>query len=169
MRNILQGFTMWIDSLDYGIDTEEVDLPFPVPMKQDYRGGGMDLAVSVSMAAINALSVSVKMSGLNSTIMSKMALAPGIITRVTFRAGVLREQSGEIATHICVVEGQIEGNQRDKWSRGEKAGFDFEINGIRYLRYEADQFIIHELQAWPPKRVINGVDQLAGLNQALGY
>ncbi len=30
MRHILQGFTMFLDGLDFGIDTEEVDLPLPV-------------------------------------------------------------------------------------------------------------------------------------------
>lgn len=43
------------------------------------------------------------------------------------------------------------------------------MNSIKYMRYEADTDVIHELQAWPPKRIINGVNQLNELNQALGY
>lgn len=169
MRHILQGFTMYMDSLDFGIDTEEVDLPLPKPVAQAYRGGGMDLEVNQPMSAIEALEVRVKMAGLNPAIMKKMALAPGVVTRVTFRGGVLRELDGGIASHVCIVEGAINGDTRDRWQRGEKSGFEFIINGIRYLRYEADTDIIHELQAWPPRRIINGVNQIAGLNAALGY
>lgn len=169
MRHILQGFTMYLDGSDYGIDTETVELPFPVPMMQDYRGGGMDLGMSLPMSAIEALTVNVKMSGLNPNIMSKMALSPTQTTRITFRGGVLTEVNGAIVTHLCIVEGRINGQSRDTWQRGEKSGFDFSVNGISYMRYEADNRLIHELQAWPPRRVVNGIDQLAGLNAALGY
>jgi P2 family phage contractile tail tube protein len=169
MRHIMQGYTMYIDGLDFGIDTEEVELPLPTPMTQEYRGGGMDLGVTQAMSAIEALAVTVKMSGHNPEIMKRMALGPGITSRVTFRGGVLRELDGGIATHLCIVDGAINGGTRDRWQRGEKSGVEFVMNSVKYLRYEVDADIIHELQAWPPKRIINRVDQLAALNAALGY
>ncbi|MDR6954119.1 P2 family phage contractile tail tube protein [Ancylobacter sp. 3268] len=169
MRHILQGFTMYIDTLDFGIDTETVELPLPIPTTQEYRGGGMDLAVELPMAAIGALSITVKMSGLNPDIMGRMAMAPGTTRRITFRGGVLQETDGSIVSHVCVADGHINGSSRDTWSRGEKVGLEFVINGVKYYRYEANAQIVHELGAWPPKRIINGVDQLAGLNAALGY
>jgi P2 family phage contractile tail tube protein len=169
MRHILQGFTMFLNGSDYGIDTEEVELPIPTPLTQEYRGGGMDLGLAQPMAAIEALQVTVKMAGHSPDIMKRMALAPGRTTRIHFRAGVLTEQTGNIVSHVCIVEGSINGGSRDRWQRGEKGGVEFVVNGIIYLRYEADNDIIHELQAWPPKRVINGNDQLAQLNAALGY
>ena len=168
MRHILQGFTMFLDGLDFGIDTEEVELPLPTPMTQDYRGGSQDLGIALPMSAIEALEVTVKMAGHNPQILGRMALAPGHTTRVTFRGGVLREIDGGIATHICIVEGAINGSSRDRWNRGEKSGLEFKMNGVKYYRYEADADIIHELQVWPPIRIINGVNQLAELNQALG-
>lgn len=169
MRHILQGFTMFMDGLDFGIDTEEVDLPLPRPVTQEYRGGGMDTAINQAMSAIEALEVTVKMSGHNPEILKRMALRPGRTTRVTFRGGVLRELDGGIATHVCIVEGAINGSSRDRWQRGEKSGLEFVMNSLRYMRYEADTDIIHEIQAWPPKRIINGINQLAELNTALGY
>jgi hypothetical protein len=169
MRHILQGFTMFLDGLDFGIDTEEVDLPLPTPVAQEYRGGGMDLGVNQPMSAIEALEVTVKMAGHNPEIMKRMALAPGRTTRVTFRGGMLRETDGGVAAHVCVVQGSINGGTRDRWQRGEKSGVEFVINGIKYLRYEADAQIIHELNAWPPVRIINGQNQLSELHTALGY
>lgn len=169
MRNLLQGFTMHIDGLDFGIDTEEVELPFPVPVTQEYRGGGMDMAVNQPMAAIEALEVTVKMAGHSPEIMKRMGLGPNRTTRLTFRGAVLRETDGGIATHLCIVQGAINGGTRDRWQRGEKGGIEFVVNGIKYLRYEADAGVIHELQAWPPKRIVNGIDQLSEINAALGY
>jgi len=169
MRHILQGYTMFIGGSDFGIDTEEVEIPLPTPTTQEYRGGAMDLAVNLPMSAIEALEITVKMSGHNPDIMARMALAPGQTTLVTFRAGMLREADGGISAHVWVVEGCINGGSRDRLQRGEKSGVEFKVNGVKYLRYEADTAVIHELQAWPPKRIINGVNQLAGLNAALGY
>ncbi|MEN5275751.1 phage major tail tube protein [Brucella sp. TWI432] len=168
MRHILQGFTMFLDSLDFGIDTEEVDLPLPRPMTQEYRGGGMDLGVNQAMSAIEALEVTVKMAGHNPDIMKRMALRPGRTTRVTFRGGMLSELDGGIIPHVCIVEGAINGNSRDRWQRGEKSGVEFIMNSIKYMRYEAGSDVVHEVQAWPPKRIIDGIDQLAELNTALG-
>lgn len=169
MRHILQGFTMFVDGLDYGIDTEEVELPFPTPVMQEYRGGGMDLGLNLPMAALEALEINVKISGQNPDIMAKMAMAPGATKRIQFRGAILRELDGAVIPHICIAEGAINGSSRDRWQRGEKVGFEFAINGIKYMRYEADNQIIHEVQAWPPRRIINGVNILAGVNAALGY
>ncbi|RBO90522.1 phage major tail tube protein [Pseudochrobactrum asaccharolyticum] len=169
MRHILQGFTMYIDGLDFGIDTEEVDLPLPNPVTQEYRGGAMDLAVNQAMSAIEALECTVKMAGHNPDIFKRMALRPGQTTRITFRGAMLRELDGGIATHVCIVEGALNGGTRDRWQRGEKGGIEFSVNSIKYMRYEIDNDVVHELQAWPPKRVIDGVNQLNGVNAALGY
>lgn len=169
MRHLLQGFTMWVEGVDYGIDTEEVELPFLTPVTQDYRGGGMDLGVKMPMSALEPIEITVKIAGQNPSIMKKMALAPGKTTRITFRAAVLEESSGNTVSHICVVEGAINGTTRDRWNRGEKVGFEFVVNGVTYLKYTANDEVIHEVQHYPPKRIIDGVNQIASVNSALGY
>lgn len=168
MRHILQGFTMFIDSLDYGYDTEEVTLPIPTPVTQEYRGGGMDLAVNQPLAALEAMEATVKMAGHNPDIMRKMAKGPGITTRVTFRGAVLSEATGIIEPHICVIQGAPNAGSRDTWQRGEKSGLEFMINGIIYFRYDVADSIVHEVAAWPPRRIVDGVDHLLAINQALG-
>ncbi|MBO6755762.1 MAG: phage major tail tube protein [Roseibium sp.] len=169
MRHILQGFTMFIDGEDFGYDTEEIEIPIPTPVTQDYRGGGMDLGVTTPIAAIQALEITVKMAGHSPDIMKKLARGPGQTSRVIFRGSVLAESNSGTEAHVCVVEGSANGGSRDRWQRGEKSGLEFIINGILYFRYEADNEVIHELQAWPPKRIVNGLDQIASINRDLGY
>jgi P2 family phage contractile tail tube protein len=169
MRHILHGFTMYIDGDDYGYDTETVTLPSPTPATQEYQGGGMDLKVAQPMAALDALEATVKMAGQNPDIMKRMAKGPGQTSRITFRGAVLDQPTGSYVTHIAIVEGCPNFGSRDEWQRGEKAGLEFTVNGITYYRYEAGSDVVHEVQAWPPKRVVNGIDQLAAINAALGY
>ena len=169
MRHVLQGFTMHIDGEDFGYDTEEITLPIPTPMTQEYRGGGMDLGVNQPMMALEALEVTVKMAGHSPAVMKRMAKAPGQTTRVHFRGAVLIESNGGYAAHIVIVEGAVNGGSQDTWQRGEKSGLEFVVNGVRYFKYSVDDEIIHEIGAWPPVRIVNGVDQLAGVNSILGY
>ncbi len=169
MRDILQGFTMYINSEDFGEDTEELTLPIPVPTTQTYRGGGMDLAVDMPMLALEAMEISVKQAGQSTKIQRLCAQGPGNRESFQFRGAVQSDDDGTIAAHVVVVEGSANGDSRDAWNRGEKVGFNWKINNIRYFRYEADGEVIHEIQAWPPKRIVYGVDQLANVNAALGY
>lgn len=169
MRHILQGFTMSIGGSDFGYDTDTIELPNPTPLTQEYRGGGMDLGVNQPMAALEPLEATIKMLGHNPEIMKLMARGPGRTSRLTFRGAVLDEPSGSYITHIAIVEGCPNFGSRDEWKRGEQSGLQFIVNGIVYYRYEAGSDLIHEVQAWPPKRFINGVDEIAGINQALGY
>ena len=132
-------------------------------------GGGMDLSVAQPLAALEAMEATVKMAGQNPTIMRKMAKGPGQTTRITFRGAVLSESTGIVETHVCIIEGAPNAGSRDTWQRGEKSGIEFTINGIIYFRYDVQDTTVHEVSAWPPRRVVDGVDQLNAVNQALGY
>ncbi|QPC87147.1 phage tail protein [Mesorhizobium sp. NBSH29] len=169
MRHILQGFTMYIGGADFGYDAEEVTLPIPTPVTQEYRGGGMDLGVNQPMAALEAMEATVKMAGHNPAILKSMAKGPGQTTRITFRGAVLSEATGLIQAHVCVIEGAPNAGSRDTWQRGEKSGIEFLMNGIIYFRYDVGDELIHEVGAWPPVRVIDGINQLTAINAALGY
>ena len=46
---------------------------------------------------------------------------------------------------------------------------EFTVKGIVYFRYDVQDRVVHEVSAWPPRRVVDGIDQLNGVNQALGY
>lgn len=169
MRHILQGFTMFLNGADFGIDTEEITLPHPVLKSEVYQGGGMVLEVDQLFSSVEALEVQVKMAGKNPDIMKLMGLASDKTSQITVRGGVLTEAAGSIIPHVANIEGSIASASNDAMQRGQKSGFEFVIKNIKYYRYEVGDEIIHEVQAWPPKLIVAGADQIAGLNNALGY
>ncbi len=169
MRDILQGFTMWMDGVDHGIATEEVTLPIPTPKMQEYHGGGTDLAVNMPMLALEAMEVTVKMAGQDEDILRSLALAPGRTKRLTFRGAILEEMAGDYVPHVCIVEGHNNAGSRDTWQRGEKSGVEFMVNGIIYYRYDIRDTVVHHVEHYPPVRIINGIDQLSEVNEILGY
>ncbi len=168
MRHILQGFTMYIGAEDYGYDTEEVTLPIPTPKTEEYQGGGMHLAVNQPMSSIEPLECTVKMAGHSPDILKLMGRSPGVTTRVTFRGAVREAPGGEDHAHVVIVEGAINGGSHDTWQRGAKSGLEFMINGVVYFKYEVHDQVVHELQDYPPRMVVNGVNQLQSVNEILG-
>lgn len=168
MRHILQAFTVYIGSEDFGYDTEEVTLPVPTPLTEEYRGGGMHMAVNQPMSAIEPLEATFKMAGHSPDILKRMALGPGRTTRLTVRGAVRDEPSGNDVAHVAIIEGAMNGGSHDTWQRGQKSGLEFVMNGIIYFKYEVADEIIHECASYPPVMVVNGVDQLLGVNQILG-
>jgi uncharacterized protein len=168
MQNILRGFTMFIQNIDYGLDIEEVEIPIPTEVTDEVRSGGMDLGVAVSLAALEPLEVSFKMLGQAPEIQSLTALGPGKRNTFTFRGATVNEIDGKTTEHVIIVEGKISEGSREAWGRGNRTGTDYAIKNVVYYRYEVDRKIVHEIQAWPPKRVVDSVDQLADINAALG-
>jgi hypothetical protein len=169
MRDILQGFTLYIAGVDHGIDCEEIGLPTPQNVQQEYRGGGMDLAVNQGMAALEALEATFKFAGHARSVLQQVAPGPGKFISVTARGAVLNSLTGEHDAHVVVLQGQFNQHSRDAWKRAEKGGLEVTMSGILAYRYEIAGNVTHDIQAWPPRRVINGVDMLSNINQILGY
>jgi P2 family phage contractile tail tube protein len=169
MRDILQGFTVYIAGVDHGIDCEEIGLPTPQVVQQEYRGGGMDLAVNHGMAALEALEATFKFAGHARNILQQVARGPGKFLTVTARGAVMNTLTGEHDAHVVVLQGQFNQHSRDSWKRGEKGGLEVTMSGILAYRYEIAGNVVHEIQAYPPRRVINGNDELASINTILGY
>jgi len=169
MRDILQGFTVYMGGVDHGADCEEIGLPTPKNVTQEYRGGGMDLAVAQSMAALEPLEATFKFSGHPAVVLGAVAQGPGKSVIVTARGAVLDTLTGSTVAHVVVMTGQFNEHSRDSWQRGEKGGLELTMSGITVYRYEVDGVILHDIQAFPPRRIMNGVDQLAEINSILGY
>lgn len=169
MRDILQGFTVYFGGNDYGIDCEEVGLPTPTLVQQEYRGGGMDLAVNQGMAAIEPLEATFRFAGHPARVLGAVAQGPGKNLIVTIRGAVQDTLTGITVAHVIVLTGQFNEHSRDNWQRGEKGGLEITMSGITVYRYEVGGAILHDIQAYPPRRIIGGVDQLAEINTILGY
>jgi uncharacterized protein len=169
MRDVLQGFTCFFDGVDHGIDCEEIGIPTPKVVTQEYRGGGMDLAVNQGLAALEPLEATFKFAGHARDILARVARGPGKKITVTARGAVMDVLTGETVAHVAIMTGELNDHSRDNWKRAEKGGIEVTMNGMIAYRYEIGGKVIHDVAAYPPRRVINEIDELAAINSALGY
>lgn len=169
MRDILQGFTLYVAGVDHGIDCEEITLPQPKAVMQKYRGGGMDLEVDLAMAGLDALEAKFKFAGHSRDILKQLVTGPTKFLTVTARAAVMNPLEGTTQAHVIVLNGKFNESNRDAWKRTDKGGMEVTMSSIITYRYEIDNAVVHDIQAYPPRRVINGINELSEINSILGY
>jgi uncharacterized protein len=170
MRDVLQAFTMFVGGFDIGLETETVTLPIPKPIRQTYNGGTMHMGYNAKMAKFEPVTCSVKLAGYSEIIQKLVARGPGQLDDITFRMAVQKKATlNQYSSHIVQMRAAIDIEALDEASRGEKSGMDFMLDSIEYYRYDIGDTTVREFQIDPSIWKINGVDQLANLNRALGY
>lgn len=168
MRHILRGYTMWVGGVDYGYEIEELECALPDEIYVDHNYGGAVMTAQVPMIKIAALEPTLKFASHNPRIAEMLMRAPGVVDTFTFRGALVDELDGATRSNVIVYEGRLAAPSPDAWAREDKAGIGYTIKGVRYFRYEIGEEPIHEISLFPAKMVVNRVDRLAGINQALG-
>lgn len=169
MKGLIHGFTMVIDGVDYGAETETVSLPDLQQLFETYRGGAMAMGVDVGMHAFEPMEATVKMSGHSEAIRRVVNLSPSRKQNFQFRKAVYDEILGVTVPHIVLITGNAVMGSTDEMEAGSKSGLEFMVKTITYFRYEVNSSVTDEFQAYPPRWIKNGVRQDADVSRALGY
>lgn len=168
MRQILRGFTMWAEGYDYGYEIEELQAALPDETYVEHSYGGAVMTANVPMLKVGLLEPTIKLASHNPQLAKLLLAPPGQVTAFTFRAALVDEIDGTTKPNLIVYEGRLATPAPDAWSRDDKSGLGYTIKGVRYFRYEIGDEIIHEIGLYPAKMIVNRVDRLAAINDALG-
>lgn len=168
MRQILRGFTMWVNGIDFGYEVEELQCALPEEVYTEHMYGGAVMTAQVPMVKIGLLEPTMKFASHNPRLSELLLAAPGAVNTFTFRAALIDEIDGATSPNLIIYEGRLASPSADAWSREDKAGMGYTIKGVRYFRYEIGNEPIHEIGLYPAKMIVNRVDRLSGINDALG-
>lgn len=81
--------------------------------------------------------------------------------------GALEDLNGSVTPVVVEMHGILTAVEPDAWKPAAVAKLKFTVN-CRYFRQEIGGKTIHEIDLLNYKRVVNGVDQLAGIRDAIG-
>jgi P2 family phage contractile tail tube protein len=166
LNNILRNFAVYVDGFGKFGDGSECKLP-PLKFKtEEYLGGGMYTAVKIDQS-MEALEAEFKLTSFDPQVISVVGLAPGLEKNFTFR-GALIGTDGTTNAAIAYMLARIVEWDPNMWKVGTKIETNFKLNVYRYKLTVGGQNLI-EVDPYNCIYKVNGVDQQAFVQQALGF
>lgn len=163
---ILKNFNTFVNGRGKAGVVEELELP-DIDFKQDsFRAGGMDAETEIDMGQ-GAMSAKFTFCDPDPADLKLVGLTTGNSVRTTSRGSFVRDSDGERVAVVCELGGKFKKLNMGSWKSGEKAAMSYEM-AVNYYRLNVGGEDVIEIDVLNMKRVIGGVDQLAGIRSDIG-
>ncbi|UVK81970.1 phage major tail tube protein [Pseudomonas sichuanensis] len=161
----LANLNLFVDGVSFQGDVPSLTLPKLTLKMEEYRPGGMDMAVEMDQG-MEKQEAAFTTTGVRREALKFFGLADGNGFNGTFR-GAFKGLKGQINPVVVTLRGTLKEVDMGDWKSGDKAEIKHSV-GITYYKLEVDGRLVYEIDALGMKRVIDGVDQLAAQRAALG-
>ncbi len=164
LPRILKGFTVYVDGRGYVGRVENCQLPNLEIATDEYRGGGMDAPVDHDMG-MNKLTVSMTIADYDPEIFKQFGLLEAN-TPIVVRGAIQRQGEGVVPVVVRMRGGFTQIN-RGQFQQGQRANLEITGSCNTYSESINGETVV-DIDVIGMKRIIGGVDQLAGMRAALG-
>ncbi|KAB0686555.1 phage tail protein [Burkholderia diffusa] len=161
----LYNCNTFVDGRSYAGRATSMSPPKLKLKTDDFRAGGMDAAVKVDQG-MEALEASFAMATMEYDVLKFFGLVDQGAFNGVFRS-VFKDRSGNSKSVVVYLRGMLYEVDPGEWKPGDKVDAKFNVS-CDYYKLEIDGAIVHEIDIFACKRVINGVDQLADVRKKLG-
>ena len=162
--NILKNFNLFIEGIGYAGNIEELQLPTLTVKTEEHRVGGMDAPTKVDMG-MEAMEASFTLTKYDELALATIGRAIKNIS-VTAR-GAVQSLDGSVKEIVVKMTGKVVTYEPSAWKAGEKHTQKFTMSLIYYHQL-VDNKPLHLIDVPNMVRMIAGVDQLAGIRNAIG-
>ncbi len=163
--NILKNMNLFVDGVGFAGEVEEMTPPVLTIIEEDVRTGGMDAPLALDFG-MEKLSASFSMSNYNKDIMKRFGFTKGTRIPVVMR-GALVDWDGTVKAAIITMTGKIRSIDLGSWTAGSRQTMKVEMS-LDYYKHEVDKEVVHEIDILNMKRVVDGIDQLEAMRNAIG-
>ena len=164
LPRVLKNFTAYVDGRGYIGRVESCQLPDLATADVEYRGGGMDAPVDLDMGTAK-LDVQIVLAEYDPNIIKLWGVFTAE-TPIVLRGAIQRQ--GEDAVPVVVrLQGRLKQISRAQWQSGQNSAMTITANCNRYTEQLAGVTLV-DIDILNMRRVVGGVDQMAGIRAALG-
>ncbi|WP_030128503.1 phage major tail tube protein [Pseudomonas sp. QTF5] len=156
---------LFIDGTSLQGDVPSLTLPKLTVKTDEYRGGGMDAPVEMDMG-LEKLEASFNTNGVRKEVLKHFGAFDQTGFNATFR-GAFKGQKGAVTAVVATLRGGLKEVDPGDWKAGDKGEFKYAV-AVTYYKLEIDGRVMYEIDPVSSVRVINGVDQLMDVRNALG-
>lgn len=164
-RDVLKNINLFVDGRGYAGQVEEVNPPKLTLQTEDFRAGGMDAPVELTMG-MEKLEADFTLISYDADVLAQFGVAEGFTVPFVMR-GALESLDGTIKPVVITLRGKIKELDSGTWKAGEKPSLKVAL-ALSYYKMQHADTVIHEVDVENMVRTINGTDALASTRAALG-
>lgn len=163
-RDVLKNINLFVDGRGYAGQVDEFNAPKLTLQTEDYRAGGMDAPLKITMG-MEGLESDFTLKGYDRSVLALFGVKEGATVPITLLAA-LESYDGTVT--------QVKHNLRGKFTEvdsgtskpGELPALKITVS-LNYYKMTHGGIVVHEIDVERMIRTINGVDALAGIRAAL--
>ena len=164
-KDIRKNFNLFVDGRGYAGNTDEANMPELSLQTEEYRAGGMDAPIDITMG-MEKLVADFTLNSHDRDVLSLFGVKEGSQTSFTVREA-MESFDGTVTAVVHNFTGKIVKINQGTSKAGEAPKDKYDLS-LTYYKQTIGGQVIHEVDVINMVRIINGTDVLADIRSALG-
>lgn len=164
-RDVFKNLNLFVDGRGMAGQVEEVTPPKLVLKTEEFRAGGMDVPVELTMG-MEKLEADFSLISYDANVLALFGVAEGAFVPFVLRKA-LESFDGTVTPVVITMRGKIRQIDAGTVKPGDKASLKVSL-ALNYYKQEHGGIVLHEIDAENMVRVVNGTDALSAQRAALG-
>lgn len=164
-RDVRKNFNLFVDGRGYAGQVDEFNAPELTLQTEEYRAGGMDLPIDVTMG-MEKLVCDFSLKAFDKNVLALFGVAQGASVPLTVREA-LESFDGTVTPVVHTMRGKLVKIAPGTSKSGELPVLKIDMS-LTYYKMQHGDTVVHEIDAENMVRIINGTDALAAIRNALG-
>ena len=165
VAKLRKDINLFIDGRGYAGKVTEFDPPKLTVKMEEYRAGGMDAPIEVDMG-MEKLEAMLTLADIDADALKLFGIVKGARAPMTLRGGQ-QGRDGTVEALAHHLRGRVKEVDWGTWKPGEVSPVKLSV-ALDYYKFEVAGETVHEIDIENMVRIIDGVDQMAEMRQALG-
>lgn len=161
---ILKNFNAFVDGRGYAGRVDEVVLPKLTVKTEEHRAGGMDAPVEIDMG-MEKLECELTFAEYDIELFRLFGLVDGNSVAITLRGAIQSDSDAEAI--VVRLQGSFRELDSGTWKAGDKATLKC-MMAVRTYKLEIDGDEVVNIDVENMTRIINGVDEMVSIRNAIG-
>lgn len=164
-RDVRKNLNLFVDGRGYAGQVEEFNAPKLALITEEFRAGGMDAAIELTMG-MEKLEADFSLISYDRDVLSKFGVAEGAFVPFVARES-LESFDGTVTPVIHTMRGKIREIDPGTSKAGDKPSLKVAM-ALTYYKLQHGDTTVIEVDVENMVRVVNGNDSLAAIRAALG-
>lgn len=162
----IKNFALFNEGLSYLGEVDEVTLPKLTRKTEDWQAGGMAGPIKADMG-MEGLELEWKAGGILRDVLTQWGAIKHDAVGLRFAAALQSDDSEEVQALEVVVRGRHTEIDQGKAKAGDKTEFTVK-SALSYYKLSIDNEVLIEIDLVNMVEVVDGIDRLEGVRNALG-